>query len=189
MFAKGTALVLAPFVVTAYLLAWGRRRRLPWRPATMAFVVWVVAGGWWIGRLLRTGSVHVRGTVYPTDPTFTPEPLSWFQASFVPSLLETWWAAMVALGTPFAFPIVLLPAVALSVGVALALRRRTAPNQIDSAVALLPTLLLTGLILWAAYTTYARTGVPVGIQGRYLFPGVVGPESSSGGASGARRST
>jgi len=176
--AKGLALAIVPWVGLAYLLGWRRHGgRLPWRCALVTSAVAMLTGGWWwLRRLLTVGAVHVRGTVYTSDPTFTPDPAGWVSDAFVPAMLESWWASFVWTGPVLPYPLVLVPAAVLVVGIVAALSARgpARVSRADCALLLLPSLLLLALTAWASYTTYARTGQPVGIQGRYLYSGFSG---------------
>lgn len=175
--AKGLALALVPWVAVAYLVGWRRRGgRLPWRAALVVTGVALLAGGWWwLRKLALVGAVHVRGTVYDTDPLASPELWLWTR-EFTAGLLESWWGSFVWADAMLPFPFVLLPAAVLAAGVVAAFWKPS-PRQgvrVDCGLLVLPSVLLLGLAAWASYTTYARSGAIVGTQGRYLFPGFVG---------------
>jgi hypothetical protein len=58
---------------------------------------------------------------------------------------------------------------------AFALRRRDDPWwRADAVVLLLPTVTILGVVAWGSWEVYAASNQLVGIQGRYLYPGVVG---------------
>lgn len=176
---KGFALIVPLWIVGAYALA--GRRAPTWRPAlsagaTALAVAGLLGGWWWLRNLVRYG------TVQPT--LVTPEPaddaavsVGAFMVFFTTRAVRRFWGAF---GWDEAhLPAWLIVAAALLVlaGVALAFARRPPTGsswRAELGVALLPVVGIAGIVAYGSWRWYAITGTVAGVQGRYLFPGVVG---------------
>ncbi|MGI8758230.1 MAG: ArnT family glycosyltransferase [Acidimicrobiales bacterium] len=175
---KGFALVLAPWIVGAYLLAPGARDR--WRPVLtrLGQVVGLATaiGGWWWVR-----NVVVHGTVQPglrlrspaeggvdADPVF-------FLTRFAGRLLSSAWGDFGWLEVSIPPAAIGVATVVLVAAVAAAfVRGRGAAGRARAALFMFPALALVGLVAAGAWKAYLKTGTPYASQGRYLFPGLVG---------------
>jgi 4-amino-4-deoxy-L-arabinose transferase-like glycosyltransferase len=181
LFTKGLALVLPPFVVAVYGVAWLRHRRSTLVPLALAAVVSAAVGGWWWARNLvlygavqpqGLGPVWLRRVEGPARSGFTWEE---FVPKFFVRLSSRFWGG---LGYPDApvLPaevtgawLVIVVAVAL-VGVAVGIGGRG--GRLAAATQLLPAVGLLVLIFYGAGDSYVFNGRLPGIQGRYIYAGL-----------------
>jgi hypothetical protein len=192
---KGFALVLPAVVLVAYLVAWRRSRVLPWRPFLPVVVGSALGGLWWLRNLLVYDAVQPAGLTKPqADQVWPPLPngshgaLSTFARKAVDVFTTDFWGAL-GLAAPPSLPGVITVVASVLVGVLVVLpfvsgRRcdrvvgeiHPAPGSrlVDLGVLLLPTLLVLAPLLVHAWADFHRTGQPIGIQGRYLYVGLVG---------------
>lgn len=172
---KASAAFIPAWIAVAYLL--GGRRTALGRSAARRFgmatgLALVVGGWWWVRNWLAYGGVLVGiRQLPPASGDFAPDVLWWLRR-FVTWIVERWWGW-------FGWFDVRLPlwAVAMATAVvvggviaAVMVRRRRA----DVMLLLLPTVAIGGLVMAGAFRGYLVTGVTQAIQGRYLFPGIVG---------------
>lgn len=170
---KGFALVLVPWLVTAYAVALAPARRwgeLVSRTGAASAIAFVVGGWWWARNLLVDGvllpAVNLRDRV-PVDPD-----VGEFARGFLDRLLTSVWGSFGWQEAELSVVVVGALSALLAVAVALGLWRR--PRRAASAVLLLPAVVLTLLIAANAWRAYLKTGVPYATQGRYLFAGLLG---------------
>lgn len=157
-----------------------RRGWLAWRPAAGcaggAGVVAAVVGGWWyVANVVRLGALQP--TVGPLPEVAEgPDVASWLMLIVSRLVLRFWghfgWGEV---ALPWAVVWVVTAAVAAAAVVALAGRRGPAIGFRGPAAVLLAPLAATlALVVLRAARLYAISGAPEGLQGRYLFGGVVG---------------
>ncbi len=172
---KGFAFIVPVWIGLTYILALCRyRRRTALTSALVALAVTTLLGGWWwLRNLLKYGAVQPAGEKPITPPPgFVPNlHLLLNQYGYLP---KSFWGA-------FGYFNVVLPDTeikaatwVLAVGVVLAL---VAPGRfaIDRALVLAaPFLGLLILLMLLSRRTYLSTGQFRGLQGRYMFPGIVG---------------
>lgn len=191
---KAFAFALLPAVALAYVVAlWradrDRRVRVLGNGVVAGAVAAAVGGWWWVRNLLTYATLQPGGAADPTPPAgFVPDALDWL-GFFTARMTRRWWIEpdTVARSTPIVLIVATLILVALLLaGVA---HRRSALRGAGGAVALTPVAGSLGLVLFAAWRVYARTGIPFAIHGRYLFPGVVGVAAvaAAGAVAVARR--
>jgi 4-amino-4-deoxy-L-arabinose transferase-like glycosyltransferase len=184
LYTKGFALVLPPWIALAcavpvWRAAPGRR---PWQRALASAALataaaTAVGGWWWVRNVLIYGTVQPTAFAAPDAPAgFVPEVGFWAQLAFSRLVLR-FWGQFGWLEAPLPWALVwgLFALVAGAVAVALCVPRWPAKHRhAELAVLLAPLLLLLAIVLPGAWTIYARTGGPAGLQGRYLYPGLVG---------------
>lgn len=181
MLTKGFGLLLLPLVGSAYLSAlWQARKeaaqvRLVTGAGLLSLVVGLVGGGWWwLRNVLVFGAVQPAGfQPYPTVPGFQPDFPFWFSV-FVKGILQRFWGGFGRLEAPLPMAGVTLGVILLGVGIVVATLPGGPLRPRVWATALLPVTLLLVLVGTGAYSHYATFDKAAGIQGRYLFPGVVG---------------
>ena len=179
---KGTFLPLLPGVVAVYLVGWWRAGgAFPWRPA-LALTATSALGGWWWVR-----NVLVFGTVQPNG--FGPEATARIGAAAEPGprtvelflvqfgqVEDRFWSALGMIDSP-TLPFEVIRGLSLLVLLAVAvavLRGIGSPKGRVAVLALLvPVVTAFALLALTTYTNYRDTGLPAGIQGRYLYPGSV----------------
>lgn len=189
MLTKAFALVLIPWVVAAYALAWAvgpAHRRAAALELVRAGVVTVVVGAWWwVGNLITHGepaptSESLTRTTARRPEGFDPDALS-YAVRFVSRLASRSWA-WVGFGTPkVELPGVLvgiLTVLALAAVVTAVVARgdddaSNAPRRSALLVGLVPIVVLVAAVARRAWGLYVTTGTFAFVQGRYLFAGLV----------------
>ncbi|GAA1886315.1 hypothetical protein GCM10009814_15320 [Lapillicoccus jejuensis] len=186
LWTKGLALVLPLVVLVA--LAWavaadrgpgGWRDAVRRRAGTIAWVLGgcVVGGSWWLRNLLLFGTVQVDGTngagVDPRTPA-PPGTVLDFLEGFRHLLLVRTWGGVGLPDLPLPSPLVLwgwpiAVGVALLVGSLVPAARRGGRRRV-LLVAVLPVLLVLGVVAAGSLAEYRRSGDTItGAQGRYLY--------------------
>jgi len=175
---KGFALVTLPWLALAFLV--GVRRGSVLRRLAQLFVAAALAlaggGWWWLRNLLVLGEVqpsHASVGLAPAD--FIPD-WGWWAGFAAQRFLRRFWIEpdTVQQVPPWEAVAALLLVAGLAYGSWRALRRRRGASLL---VALLPAVLLLGIVGWGAAQAYVDTGRPFGLNGRYLFgalPGIAG---------------
>jgi small subunit ribosomal protein S36 len=172
---KVFALPAPLWIVAAYALAW--RRGLPLRDAiarvAAAGIATVACGGWWAVRnLVVHGTPAPRPFLYE-QPASVDTGLGHWLGAVLDRLLSTFWGHFGV--EQFALPGWLIAAASLLLLVALlAAFVRQEPSAATLATLVLPAVTTLGMVLWAAWRGYQRSGLPTGLHGRYLFVGLVG---------------
>jgi small subunit ribosomal protein S36 len=174
---KGFALVL-PVVV---LVAYAANRRGWWRSAAVALAVGAVGGSWYLVNLLRFGTLQPEGLGAVADADFrgpqTPgvvRPLTTYVSTVAQTLDRRFWGAIGTPDSPGLAPRVcwLLTAVAVVLAVVAVMtlkRRRLALGMLLLPVPLTLLVVVAGSLPW-----YRFNGRLPGVQGRYLYPCVLG---------------
>jgi 4-amino-4-deoxy-L-arabinose transferase-like glycosyltransferase len=184
---KGFALALPVVIVVAYALAWRRTGRGGGRGAvraavgsgTLALGLAAALGGWWYARnVVLYGAVQPEAFPFADLPALPAEPVVdfgyWLPYAASRYVLR-FWGQVGWVEVPLPWPLVWLLAALLAAGVAGGLLlRRSALTRGTAAVLLLPLAGIASIVLLGALGLYLRTGVPAGVQGRYLFPALPG---------------
>ncbi|MBW3537035.1 MAG: glycosyltransferase family 39 protein [Actinobacteria bacterium] len=175
---KAFALFLPIWIMMAFALAvrrgWSWRGSLP-RIAISLGVAFVVGGWWWARNLLVFGQLQTGIKLLDPAPAgFDPDPLWWLGRYFTLMPLRFWGSfGWFDVSIPAAAAIVATAVVVVLVAVGIASadsgRRRT-----DLAMMLIPLLAIAAMVAIGAFQGYLRTSFDEGLQGRYLFPGIVG---------------
>ena len=175
---KGFALVLPVVVVLAYAVAAVRARsaRRAWPPALLATALTALGGWWYVRNLVLHGTVQpngYRGGRLPYDPV-PSEPVTVWAAAYVDAMLFRFWSSLgvpepPALDERLSSSLTAGLLVLALLAVALAHRRR-----LLVLLALLPFAALLALVTTGAYLNHAEYGRMIGVQGRYLYPGLAG---------------
>jgi 4-amino-4-deoxy-L-arabinose transferase-like glycosyltransferase len=177
---KGSLLALVPVVGVAVVV--GARRGLPlgWRPTVIRLVaVWAIAfavgGWWWAVNILRYGTIQPSGVPVEHEPSVTSgvdtSSAVEFAGVFWAKITNTFWGTFGQLELPLPRPLVIVLTLVLLALVALGLRRRS--TRLPLLVLLSVFVLTVALVFWQMYASHLRTGQYAGIQGRYLFGGLV----------------
>lgn len=177
---KVFGLIAPVWLIAAYALAGVRRAGAAEaaRRCGLALLVSLVAGGWWVlGNLLSAGTAAPRPFGYPLVPGFQPHPLDW-AGMFVSRISETFWGSFGIEQVRLPGALVWTASAAAIAGVLFALLRargrRPLSGRLDVALLLVPVIGALAMVLVASWGGYVRSGLPIGIHGRYLFLGVVG---------------
>lgn len=179
MLTKAFALFMPLWIAVAYFAATrrgGLRTSAAIARTCAAVGVSIAVGGWW---WIRNVVVHRALTpgiklLPPASSAFEPDAAWWLRrfGSFFP--WRFWgWFGWFDVRLPAVAVIVATVVVVVAVGAAVAVSTRR--HQLTNVVMLLiPVLAIGALVALGAFQGYLRTGFDEGIQGRYLFPGVVG---------------
>jgi 4-amino-4-deoxy-L-arabinose transferase-like glycosyltransferase len=177
---KGTLLVLVPVVGLAVVVGARRATRgvsaLAWRPTLVRLLaVWglafAIGGWWWAVNILRYGTVQPSGfqAVVPTDRPRSP--LLEFTGIFWEKTTATFWGVFGQLELPLDQTVVTVLTLILIAAVALAFRRKGLRTVL---LLLLSFVLLTvAAVYLETYSAHLENGRYAGMQGRYLFGGLV----------------
>ena len=171
---KGFAILIPAWIVMVY--AWTAvvtraRAQRALRDGLLALGTAMAVGGWWwVRNLVRYGTVQPGGFPFPyTAPEVVQPRLVTLLEQAVVSLSASYWGVFGWLQLP-------LPAVLTSVAsaVALALVAVGLAARRELILLAVPTLGSLAIVLWGAWEHYRVYDVIRGLQGRYLFAGVVG---------------
>ena len=175
---KGFALVLPVVVVAAYgvAIARGRSAGAALPPALLAVGLSALGGWWYLRNLLLHGAVQPNGYAggdLPYDPV-PGRPVAVWAAEYVDAMLFRFWSS---LGLPEPPALDERLGATLTAGL-LALALLAVPlapgRRARVLVALLPFAGLLALVTTGAYLNHAEYGRMIGVQGRYLYPGLAG---------------
>ncbi len=191
---KAFAVVFPPLAALAYLIGATTPGRPPWRhvaaraarPLGAAGAVAAVLAGWWyVGLRLRTGSftptVEDAALTSALAPAgFQPDPVA-FARQFLPAVNTRFWGSFGWYSVRLSDAVAWI-ATALAVGaVASALATRHTPGaargsepagRVATAWFLAPAAALAVLVVGRSWSIYATTSKLVFAQGRYLFAGL-----------------
>jgi small subunit ribosomal protein S36 len=183
LLAKGFGLVFLPLLVLAYVLAGvGARSWAFLRPVVLAGAVATVGAAWWVRNLVLYGVLQPRGfgdeataqVLGERRPAGDAVELLPFVDGFATAVTTRFWGGLGVVEPP-TFPLwlaaVLSAAVVVLAVVGLVVSAGRRPALV---LALMPLSLILGLTVassWGAYVTYGRDP---GVQGRYLYAGVLG---------------
>lgn len=174
---KGLALVLLVWLPAGYGVALLRdRRRVRQALGSCALATGLTAalgGWWWVRNLAEEGRLLPLGESYPGAPdSFIPDLAVW-TSRWVGGLARSYWGAFGWLDVlaPLALPGLASLAVLVLGGLAL-LRGHRGGRRADFAVLVLPTVALAAGMAARSWSDYTRVADLLGLQGRYLFPGV-----------------
>lgn len=191
LFVKGSAIVLPPIAALALVFgAWRHSDHLVRHLRGLAVIgtTTIAFGGWWwMANIVRFGEVfptiedETRLKPYMTRPPgFEPSFTDWFGKFWFP-MVRRYWGEFSWID--FALPRPALTAASCWVVIGLAVLaigwiwRRGRPSELDPTTGVLlflPSVALAVFFGLASYTFYTKGGFMEGVQGRYLFGGVVG---------------
>jgi 4-amino-4-deoxy-L-arabinose transferase-like glycosyltransferase len=171
---KGFALFLPLWFLLAYLVGAKLMRREAWRSAGIALGLMVLIGGWWwVRNIISLGTIQPGIPLLPPAPAgFVPDYLFWLGrfAAWMP--IRFWgWFGWFDVRLPLAAPVVATAAVVIGVVTAFVSR---GPHRRLFVVLLTPVAAIASLTAAAALRGYLRVSDTPAIQGRYLFPGLIG---------------
>jgi small subunit ribosomal protein S36 len=175
---KGFALVLPPVMIAAYAI----HKRDGIRPGIWALGVGGLLGGpWYLMNLIRFGKLQVEGLGPKADPLFRAESASpgphttKSYVDHVSGLLNRrFWGAIGIPDKPF-LPLLLgwtLTIVVTALILLALVRSRSLRGRL--AVLLMPVPLMLVLVVFGSLHWWRFNGGLPGVQGRYLYPGLLG---------------
>lgn len=173
---KGFSLFLPAWIVGAYALAALRWRRWRFLAATAVAVLatGVLGGWWWLRNLKIHGTVQPTGVGLPSPPEdFVPD-FAWWTEWFADVMPSRFWGNMgwYQAHLPDVLPDIATGVVLLAVLVAVVWRRGRRPARLDLATMAFPTLAIGAIVAYGGWGYYTETSFALGLQGRYLFPGL-----------------
>ena len=177
LFTKGFALVLPPVLVAAYAV----HRRAGIRPGLWALGVGGALGGpWYLMNLVRFGKLQVEGLGKRDDALFRAEsatkgPHTWTgYVDHVSGLLNRrFWGAIGVMDKPH-LPLWLGWGLTLAVTALIVVALVRSGDRKKLAVLLLPVPLMLVLVVFGSQHWWRLNGGLPGVQGRYLYPGLLG---------------
>lgn len=184
LFTKAFALLLVPLVGLGYLLGGWRGRQAAMVVRRLALTAGIAAttGWWWIANLFRYGTLQPAGH-YPPRAEGPLDPLAAlpdFLAEIVIRVPVRFFASLaIQIGQqPPPFPYWLTTALfAGALGLAAAVLVRSASfgmRRADAVLLLLPFAASFAVMIAGIWPLHLRTGLMVGLQGRYLYTGLAG---------------
>jgi 4-amino-4-deoxy-L-arabinose transferase-like glycosyltransferase len=177
LFTKGFALVLPVVVVAAYAV----HRRAGVKPGLWALGVGGLLGGpWYLMNLIRFGKLQPEGLGAKANLQFfgtadgKPHPLSGYVHQASNSLVRRFWGAIGIPDSP-SLPLGLAwtLTIAITVLIVVAVARSRGRRQ-QLGVLLLPIPLMLVIVVVGSHHWWAINGKLPGVQGRYLYPGLLG---------------
>jgi 4-amino-4-deoxy-L-arabinose transferase-like glycosyltransferase len=179
---KGTLLVAVPVVGVAVVVAARRTLALTWSAALLRLVVawgvaFVVGGWWWALNLVRYGAIQPSGWSEEYARALVidrpRDSVVGFVAPFSEKLTTTFWGFFGQLELALPLPLVVVLTVVLIACVLSAFRRRSHGLRVVMAIPLAMVVLMVVVMVGQTYRTHLENGQYAGIQGRYLYGGVV----------------
>ncbi|AWE41957.1 MULTISPECIES: DUF2142 domain-containing protein [unclassified Actinobaculum] len=139
--------------------------------ATAAGGLGVLVGGfWWVRNLIAFGQLQPDGMMRETA-NVNPQ-VGYFLRTGGPTLLHSSWGKLGWLEWQLPLPLLLVLEIGTVALVLVAFVRGRERLRLGVLLAYYPLTLL--VLLGVSWRAYAHTGVVAGVQGRYLFPGIVG---------------
>jgi 4-amino-4-deoxy-L-arabinose transferase-like glycosyltransferase len=177
---KASLLALVPVVGIGVVVGARRAAASSWlstvvRLAAVWGVAFAVGGWWWAVNIVRYGTIQPSGVPAGHEPSVgsgadtksAPE----FAVVFWEKITNTFWGTFGQLELPLPRPLVIVLSVILLALIGLGLSRRS--SRLPLLVLLAVFALTAALVFWQMYQSHLRTGQYAGIQGRYLFGGLV----------------
>lgn len=175
---KGFALFLPAWLAGAYLLAavrWRRARFLAAGAGAVALAV-LLGGWWWVRNLAVHGTLQPTGVPLPSpDAGFVPDLAGWTRG-FGEVMAVRFWGNLGWYQARLPGWVVALATATALAGVAASFRWRRpgGPGRPDLAVMAFPAVAIGAIVVYGGWGYYTQTGLALGLQGRYLYPGLVG---------------
>jgi hypothetical protein len=172
LWTKGTAIPLGLTMGLAFLVnprIGSPRARL--RKALKAGSIGLLVGGaWWVRNIVRYGVIQPSG--YQSEDKGSGHNTVSFIRTALDSLITSYWGKFDWLSWRLPLGITWMLAIVCTALVVMAIKKAT--HRSAYLVLLSFTVADACLLLGQAWTQYRDLGVIAGVQGRYLFPGVVG---------------
>lgn len=184
LFTKAFAIILLPLAVGGFLLGGWRAGAVGDALKRIAVVAAIAAttGWWWLANVIRYGTVQPSGhqpalAGGPLDPL--PAFPDYFDELVIRIPVRFWAAISVQIGQqppPFPYWVTtgLFALLCLTALLVLFRARSFAMTRADVVLLLLPFAGTYAAIIAGTWPLYLQTGLRLGLQGRYLYTGLVG---------------
>ena len=178
LFTKAFALFIPLWIVLAFAVA--VRRGWNWRVAGPraggALVVAFAFGGWWWARnLIVFGQLQTGIKLFDSAPPGFEADVLWWVGRYITFMPWRFWGWFGWFDVAIPAWLALLATIGVITLVLLAvIRRGDKARRVNLGLVLMPTVAIAGMVAIGAFQGYLRTGFDEGLQGRYLFPGLVG---------------
>ena len=173
LWSKGIFIPMGLVVFLAFLAnprvgTWGRRLA----QGLSAGLIGVVTGGyWWLRNILRYGVIQPDG--FQAEAKAPGSDIGFFAERVTTSFVDSFWSDFGWLDVTFAPPLLIL--LTLLALILLVRALRTHPDKLWRFLIFTSNIVLVlGMLIVQAYSQYRGLGIIGGVQGRYLFAGVVG---------------
>lgn len=172
LWTKGTAIALGLTVILAFLVnsqigpIW---RRLV-HAAAAGLIAILVGGAWWIRNIVRFGVIQPSG--YQGADNGSGHDTFYLIRTALESLVTSYWGRFDWLSWWLPHKLIWTLAIVSTALIAAAIYRSTERSKV--AVLLSYSVSVVCLLIGQAWMQYRDHGVVAGVQGRYLFPGIVG---------------
>lgn len=183
---KGFALFVPVWVAGVYVLGAWRARQGGGSLATGAGglvalgLSATIGGPWWIRNLLVLGTVQPSfARPPPAGPDFTPAVGDWL-ATAATRLNGRFWGEFGWAQASLPEPVMAGASAVVGLGLIAAVLWRPVVIRRGAAALLVPLAGLLAILVYGAWTHYADTGAMALLNGRYLFPAVVGVAVAAG---------
>ena len=173
---KAFALFLPIWIVFAFALA--VRRGWTWRAAAPRVVVaWVLAlaigGWWWVRNLIVFGQLQTGIKLLDPAPAGFEPDIGWWIGRYFTLITRRFWGSFGWFDVSVPAALVIVATAALVIALLYGLFR-AGSRRLDLLLMLVPAGAIAAMVAIGAYQGYLRTSFDEGLQGRYLFPGLVG---------------
>lgn len=173
---KAFALFLPLWILMAFGVAvkrgWTARAAAP-RAAVALGLAFVVGGWWWLRNLLVFGQIQTGiKLLAPAPAGFEPD-VGWWLGRYLTLMPWRFWGAFGWLDVYIPALLAIVATVAL-IGAVLYGVGRGGDRRPELLLMVVPAAAIAAMVAIGAFQGYLRTGFDEGLQGRYLFPGLVG---------------
>jgi 4-amino-4-deoxy-L-arabinose transferase-like glycosyltransferase len=177
---KASLLLLVPLVGVGIVVGARRAAALPWRATLLRLLaVWagafVVGGWWWALNILRYGTIQPAGIILDTDSEVARSrdrsSVLEYAGVFWEKMTNSFWGTFGWLELPLDGTVVLVATLVALALVALAFRRRG--SRLNLLILVSFCLATAAAVFSETYQSHLAAGTFGGMQGRYLFGGLV----------------
>ncbi|HUR48606.1 MAG TPA: DUF2142 domain-containing protein [Acidimicrobiales bacterium] len=173
---KAFALFLPIWILLAFAVAvkhgWKWRAAAP-RAGVALALAFVVGGWWWARNLLVFGQLQTGIKLLAPAPSGFEPDVSWWLGRYFTLMPWRFWGSFGWLDVNIPAVLAIVATAALIAAVMFGIFRAGA-RRLELLLMLVPAAAIAAMVAIGAFQGYLRTSFDEGLQGRYLFPGLVG---------------